>query len=112
MFSLYPFLLLVSPYSSSSEKSTNRLWPLIATCRSYPGPDDHPILGPVPSLERFILTCGWGGTGIIQAPIAGQLVAECIGDGHATTLDIGPLGINRFEKTYGKQEKGRQGCSW
>jgi len=59
--------------------------------------DDHPILGPVPSVDGFILNCGWGGTGIIQAPIAGQLVAETISDGHASTMDIGPFRIGRFE---------------
>jgi len=51
----------------------------------------------VPSVEGFILNCGWGGTGIIQAPIAGQLVAEIIRDGRASTLDIHPFLIDRFE---------------
>jgi sarcosine oxidase subunit beta len=69
-------------------------------------PDDRPIIGPVPSVEGMILNCGWSGTGITQAPIAGQLVAECIRDGHTTTLDISSLGINRFGKTSEKQEKG------
>jgi len=68
-------------------------------------PDDRPILGPVPYLDGFILNCGWGGTGIIQAPIAGQLVAEYINDGHTTTLDISPLGINRFEKRGHLEDK-------
>lgn len=58
--------------------------------------DDRPILGPVPSVEGFILNCGWGGTGIIQAPIAGQLVAEIICDGRSSTMDIRPLRIGRF----------------
>jgi sarcosine oxidase subunit beta len=60
-------------------------------------PDDHPVLGPVPSVDGFILNCGWGGTGIINAPIAGQLVAELISDGRASTMDISPFGIERFE---------------
>jgi sarcosine oxidase subunit beta len=58
--------------------------------------DDRPILGPVDSLEGFFLNCGWGGMGIIQAPIAGQLVAEFVSDGHTTTMDIEPFGITRF----------------
>jgi glycine/D-amino acid oxidase-like deaminating enzyme len=65
-------------------------------------PDDRPIIGPVPSVEGMILNCGWGGTGIIQAPIAGQLVAEFIRNGHTTTLDTSSLGINRFGKTSGE----------
>lgn len=59
--------------------------------------DDHPILGPVPSVDGLILSCGWGGTGIIKAPVAGQLVAELISDGRASTMDIHPLRIERFE---------------
>jgi len=58
--------------------------------------DDRPILGPVPSVEGLILNCGWGGTGIIQAPIAGQLVAELVSNGCTTTMDIRSLSIERF----------------
>jgi sarcosine oxidase subunit beta len=60
-------------------------------------PDNRPILGKVPTVEGLVLNCGWGGTGIIQAPIAGQLIAECISIGHATTMDIARLSIDRFE---------------
>ena len=59
--------------------------------------DDRPILGPVPSVDGLVLNCGWGGTGIIQAPIAGQLITEYINDGHTSTMDISPFGIGRFE---------------
>jgi sarcosine oxidase subunit beta len=60
-------------------------------------PDDHPILGPVPGVGGFILNCGWGGTGIINAPIAGQLVAEMVSDGKTVTMDISPFRVGRFE---------------
>jgi glycine/D-amino acid oxidase-like deaminating enzyme len=59
--------------------------------------DERPLLGPVPSVEGFILNCGWGGTGIIQAPIAGQLIAEYISKGQAC-VDLSLFGIERFEK--------------
>ena len=59
--------------------------------------DDHPILGPVPSVRGFVLNCGWGGTGIIQAPIAGQLIAEYIANGHMETVDANSLRIERFQ---------------
>jgi sarcosine oxidase subunit beta len=59
-------------------------------------PDDHPIIGPVPSVDGFILNCGWGGRGIIQAPIAGRLVAEYIWNGYTSILDIDSLRIERF----------------
>jgi sarcosine oxidase subunit beta len=58
--------------------------------------DNRPILGPVPAVEGFILNCGWGGTGIIQAPIAGQLVAELVSNGRTATMDIRSLSIERF----------------
>jgi len=59
-------------------------------------PDDRPILGPAPSIEGLVLNCGWGGAGIMQAPIGGQLVAEYISQGRATTMDISVLGVERF----------------
>ncbi len=64
--------------------------------------DERPILGPTPSVEGLILSCGWGGTGIIQAPIAGQLVAELIGDGETSTMDIHPYRVERFEGTLAR----------
>jgi glycine/D-amino acid oxidase-like deaminating enzyme len=63
--------------------------------------DERPILGPVPSIRGLVLNCGWGGAGIIQAPIAGQLVAEYIIDGHTSTIDIRPFRVERFEQKKG-----------
>ena len=59
--------------------------------------DDRPILGPVDGIEGMILSCGWGGTGIIQAPMAGQLVAEIIAQGTASTMDTAPFRLGRFD---------------
>jgi sarcosine oxidase subunit beta len=58
--------------------------------------DEYPILGPVPSVDGFVLNCGWGGKGIILAPIAGQLVAEYISQGRTSTMDLSPFRIGRF----------------
>jgi len=63
-------------------------------------PDGYPIIGPVPSVGGLILNCGWGGRGIIQAPIAGRLVAETICNGYPSTMDIRPLEIERFKGTF------------
>jgi sarcosine oxidase subunit beta len=63
-------------------------------------PDDHPIVGLTPSVDGFILNCGWGGRGIIQAPIAGKLVAETICNGQPSTMDIHSLKIERFQGTF------------
>jgi sarcosine oxidase subunit beta len=59
--------------------------------------DDRPILGPVDSVDGFIVNGGWGGTGIIQAPIAGQLVAELVSNGCTSTMDIRPFSVDRFD---------------
>ena len=61
-------------------------------------PDNQPIVGPVPSVDGLVLSCGWSGAGIIQAPIAGQLVAEYVSNHHTSTLDLGPLSIQRFKE--------------
>ncbi|MFZ5917853.1 MAG: NAD(P)/FAD-dependent oxidoreductase [Chloroflexota bacterium] len=58
--------------------------------------DDRPILGPAPGVDGLLLNCGWGGSGIIQAPIAGQLIAEYVASGRTSTLDIAPFSIERF----------------
>jgi sarcosine oxidase subunit beta len=65
--------------------------------------DERPILGPVPSVRGLVLNCGWGGTGIIQAPIAGQLATEYIIDGHTTTMDIRPFRAERFHQRKGTE---------
>jgi len=60
-------------------------------------PDGRPILGSVPQLPGFINNCGWGGEGIMNAPAGGQLVAEQIRDGRASTFDIAPFLLARFD---------------
>jgi glycine/D-amino acid oxidase-like deaminating enzyme len=59
-------------------------------------PDGRPILGAVPGIDGLLLNCGWGGVGIILAPVAGQLLAEVVSQGYASTFEIAPLGIERF----------------
>ena len=58
--------------------------------------DSNPILGGVPGLTGFVLNCGWGGAGIIQSPAGGQVIAEYIVDGYASTIDISSCDIKRF----------------
>ena len=78
--------------------------PILANARVMRGwaglrsltPDDYPILGHASMVEGFINCCGWGGHGVMHAPIAGQLVAELIADGKATTMDIEPFQLQRF----------------
>ena len=63
-------------------------------------PDNLPIFGTMPEINGFLLNCGWGGMGIIQSPIAGQLMAELVSTGRCTTEDIQPFSIRRFDHVY------------
>ena len=59
-------------------------------------PDYAPIMGEVPGLKGFILTCGWGTWGFKAAPVAGKRIAELIATG-STPEQIAPFSITRFE---------------
>jgi sarcosine oxidase subunit beta len=59
-------------------------------------PDDDPILGPVPNLAGYWNDCGWGGHGIMHAPVGGAALAEWIVDGAPVAVDIRPFVAERF----------------
>ena len=59
-------------------------------------PDDLPVLGYAPGVEGFVNCCGWGGHGVMHAPIGGILTSEVIADGKTTTMDITPFRYERF----------------
>lgn len=59
-------------------------------------PDKHAILGAAPGCPNLFLVNGSSGHGVMHAPALGQLLAEIILDGTATTLDTSPLDPNRF----------------
>ena len=61
-------------------------------------PDNHAILGPYPGIEGFILANGFSGHGFQHSPVVGKVIAEVIAEGKATTIDIAPLSIGRFER--------------
>ena len=58
--------------------------------------DGRPIFGKAPNIDGFLLNTGWGGVGIIQSPVAGQLMAELVRDGHTITFDCTELELERF----------------
>ena len=72
-------------------------------------PDGRPILGFAPGVGGLLLNCGWGGVGIIQAPMAGLLAAEVARNGRATTMDIEPLSLRVLEGRAEKRGLGRRG---
>lgn len=59
-------------------------------------PDRLPVLGEAPDAPGWVNACGFSGHGVIQAPVAGELVAEEITDGGVRSVDIGALRLERF----------------
>jgi len=64
------------------------------TCVS---PDKGPLLGPVPDVEGFILSVGWGGYGFMGGPGGGKSVAEYILSGEVPP-EMLPFNPQRFAK--------------
>lgn len=69
-------------------------------------PDRHAILGPAASVPNLFLVNGSSGHGVMHAPALGQLLAEIILDGRASTLDATPLAPDRFAngRSFGSSE--------
>jgi glycine/D-amino acid oxidase-like deaminating enzyme len=61
-------------------------------------PDKHAILGLASECPNFYLANGSSGHGVMHAPALGQLLAEIMSDGAATTLDVRPLSPLRFKE--------------
>jgi sarcosine oxidase, subunit beta len=61
-------------------------------------PDKHAILGAAPGCANLFLVNGCSGHGVMHAPALGQLLAEVISDGAASTVDISPLRPSRFRE--------------
>jgi len=61
-------------------------------------PDHHAILGEVREVKGFILANGFSGHGFQHCPAVGKVISELIVDGKASTIDISPLSIERFER--------------
>ncbi len=59
-------------------------------------PDHNAILGAAPGQPTWVDACGFSGHGLIQAPVAGELVAEQIVDGAITSADVSHLDVRRF----------------
>ena len=62
-------------------------------------PDGHALLGRAPGVDNFYLVNGSSGHGVMHAPALGQLIAEVIVDGTASTLDAHALRPSRFAES-------------
>ena len=90
----------------------DRIWPLLAhrvpvfeTLRMRRGWAGHydmnlfdcnAFVGRVPGIENFYLANGFSGHGLQQAPAVGRGLSELIVDGRYRTLDLTPLGYDRY----------------
>ena len=61
-------------------------------------PDQTGIVSAVTGVTGLHVIAGFSGHGFMHGPIAGQLMAELIADGRASTLDIAPLSLDRFAR--------------
>jgi sarcosine oxidase, subunit beta len=59
-------------------------------------PDKHAILGRAPGCDNLFLVNGSSGHGVMHAPALGQLLAEIMSDGAASSLDVASLRPSRF----------------
>ncbi len=58
-------------------------------------PDHHPI---IEEHEGLVTAAGFSGHGFMQAPATGQVVAELVADGQASTVDVSGLDADRFDR--------------
>jgi FAD-dependent oxidoreductase domain-containing protein 1 len=58
--------------------------------------DQNGIVGPAPGFDNFLLANGFSGHGLQQAPAVGRAIAEWITAGRYLSLDLSPLGYDRF----------------
>jgi len=68
-------------------------------------PDHNPILGRLPTMEKWINVCGFSGHGVQQAPAVGRLIAEEVVLGRAQLINIDPLRITRFARGQQSHER-------
>ena len=70
-------------------------------------PDSHPVMDRVEGIEGMYVCTGFSGHGFKLSPMVGVLMAELVLDGQATTIDIAPLRMSRFQE--GKLNQGGYG---
>jgi len=61
--------------------------------------DHNAIVGPHPRINNLLFANGFSGHGLQQAPAVGRGLAEWIATGRWETLDLGPLGYGRVERS-------------
>jgi glycine/D-amino acid oxidase-like deaminating enzyme len=67
-------------------------------------PDQTGIVSAVTGVAGLYVIAGFSGHGFMHGPIAGQLMAELIVDGRASTVDADPLSLDRFARGESRVE--------
>ena len=75
-------------------EAVQRVWAGLRPATS----DGRPILGGDPDVEGLWYATGHGRNGILLAALTGEIIADLLTTG-ATDVDIGPLGVDRFDRT-------------
>jgi len=81
----------------------------VACCRAglyEMSPDRHALLGPAPGCDNLFLINGSSGHGVMHAPSLGQLLAEIMSDGAASSLEVSALRPSRFAEGRPNQVSG------
>ena len=60
-------------------------------------PDWHPILDQIPGIEGLYCAIGFSGHGFKLSPMVGVAMAELIAQGAASSIDLSPLRLSRFD---------------
>ncbi len=60
--------------------------------------DHNAFVGAVPEIPDFYLALGFSGHGLQQAPAVGRGLSELIATGSYETLDLSPLGMERYRQ--------------
>jgi len=60
-------------------------------------PDRHPIIGMIDDVPGFVCAAGFSGHGLMQAPAAGEIVAQLI-CGETPSVDVTALRFDRFAR--------------
>ena len=61
-------------------------------------PDSHPVMDRVDGIDGLYICTGFSGHGFKLSPMVGVLMAGLALDGQATTIDISPLRMSRFQE--------------
>jgi sarcosine oxidase subunit beta len=111
---LEPSFNLNIDYEAMAETSENAIYRVsllekARIARGWAGlyeisPDHHAILGEVREVKGFILANGFSGHGFQHSPAVGKVISELIVEGRATTVDITPLSIERFDRGMSMME--------